>query len=519
MYLIENPFYLLKASPKDNRKKLLELADAAAFDMDSIKANESRSILSNPRKRLEAEISFFPGNTGMGKKIFSSFRSKKYDLTNMKNEWKLNSLSYANLIANLIDKNNSDFENIYLIRLLIKTFNEFDLSEIKFLINEDRSTSGFPEVENNKDIEDQINSRKSFYLGCIKKYTSELKLNIYSSLLVSLIEETNAIKEPILLSGLIDSFELQFKQYVLTEEEKVTSIIENIKTMTSSDYTKSALKKLVIRLNKELREWDKLVQPIQLSTQKRGLEHIQSKNLGFKVRNLALELNNTHNERDLAHSITLNLMDVFQEVTTISDLSKKDSEVLKSSREEDKVISEVMEYITDAKKNAKENPNQIFIISEKLISLCSPLLEDVKENHTDDFYCFISDRVALCLNGLAVYHGNKSKRFKESILILKKALTNAAEADTVELIEDNIKIYMQNLGLSVHDESSLNNVNDNFNEAKGKIGKIGDFFGMVFGIFSLIFVIIIFLSIFSVSPGAALFFLSIFVFSIIFSKK
>ena len=26
--------------------------------------------------------------------------------------------------------------------------------------------------ENNKDIEDQINARKSFYLGCIKKYTS-----------------------------------------------------------------------------------------------------------------------------------------------------------------------------------------------------------------------------------------------------------------------------------------------------------------------------------------------------------
>ena len=134
--------------------------------------------------------------------------------------------------------------------------------------------------------------------------------------------------------------------------------------MTSSDYTKSALKKLVLRLNKELREWDKLVQPIQLSTQKRGLDHTQSKNLGFKVRNLALELNNTHNERDLAYSITLNLMDVFQEVTSISDLSKRDSEALKSSREEDKVISEVMEYITEAKINAKEKPDQTFIISE-----------------------------------------------------------------------------------------------------------------------------------------------------------
>ena len=318
MYLIENPFYLLKASPKDNRKKLLELADEAAFDMDSIKANESRSILSNPRKRLEAEISFFPGNTNIqNNKIFNILRTKN-DLNNLKNIWELNSLRYANLIANLIDKNNSDFENIYLIRLLIKTFNDFDLSEIKLLINEDRSNSGFPEVEDNKDIEDQINSRKLFYLGCIQKYTSELKLNIYSALLISLIEETKAIKEPILLSGLVDSFELQFKQYVLTEEEKVTSIIENIKKITSSEYDKSALKKLVIKLNKELREWDKLVQPIQLSTQKRGLEHTQSKNLGLKVRNIALELNNTHNETDLAHLITLNLMDVFQEVTSIS---------------------------------------------------------------------------------------------------------------------------------------------------------------------------------------------------------
>ena len=116
-------------------------------------------------------------------------------------------MSYANLIANLIDKNNSDFENIYLIRLLIKTFNDFDISEIKILINQDRSISRFPEIENNKDVEDQINSRKSFYLSCIKKYTSELKLNIYSSLLISLLEESKASKEPILLSGLVDSFE------------------------------------------------------------------------------------------------------------------------------------------------------------------------------------------------------------------------------------------------------------------------------------------------------------------------
>ena len=84
----------------------------------------------------------------------------------------------------------------------------------------------------------------------------------------------------------------------MNEEEKVTSIIENIKTKLSLGYKKSSLKELVLLLNKELREWDKLVQPIQLSTQKRGLEHIQSRNLGIKVRNLALDLHNVYKETD-----------------------------------------------------------------------------------------------------------------------------------------------------------------------------------------------------------------------------
>ena len=452
MHIFDNPFYLLKANPIDNRKKLLELADDAAFEIDSIKSNESRSILSNPRKRLEAEFSFFPGNSNSQNEVLFDVIKNKNDLNNFKNIWELNSLSYANLIANLIDKDNSDFENIYLIRLLIETFNNFDLIDIKLLINEDRNNSGFPEVENDKDIEEQINSRKIFYLNCIKKYTSDLNLNVYSSLLISFIEESKGLKEPILLSILIDSFELQFKQYVLNEEEKVTSIIENIKTKLSSGNKKNSLKKLVLLLNKELREWDKLVQPIQLSTQKRGLEHIQSRELGIKVRNLALELHNVHKETDLARLITINLEDVFKEVTSLSDLSKKDSEILNSVLNQDKIISEVSMYIADANKKSKESPNESLTISEELLSLCDPLIPDLSSNN-NDFFHFLSDRVALCLNGLAVSYGNNSKGFKEAITLLKKAISYASEADTIELIKNNISIYEQNLGLPLYSES------------------------------------------------------------------
>ena len=55
MYFADNPFYLLKANPKDNRTRIIALADDAAFDIDSIKANEARSLLSNPRKNFIAK--------------------------------------------------------------------------------------------------------------------------------------------------------------------------------------------------------------------------------------------------------------------------------------------------------------------------------------------------------------------------------------------------------------------------------------------------------------------------------
>ena len=455
MLIFDNPFYLLKANPKDNRKDLLELADEAAFEIDSIKSNESRSILSNPRKRLEAEFSFFLGTTNIQNKKLFNVLINKNDLNNLKNIWELNSLSYANLLANLIDNNNSDFENIYLIRLLINTFNDFDLNEIKLLINEDRKISGFPEVENNKDIEEQINARKLFYLNCIKKYTSQLNLNVFSSLLISFIEESKANKEPILLSVLIDSFELQFKQYVLNEEEKVTRIIEKIKTMTSSEYNKSSLKDLVLLLNKELREWDKLVQPIQLSTQKRGLEHIQSKNLGIKVRNIALDLQNMHSETDLAHLITLNLMDVFKEVTTLSDLSRKDSQALKTLLEKDEIMSKLSiigKFAAIAKVNSDSTPHTSLKRAEIFISKSSPVLKDIKENYEDGFYRIASNQVARCLNSLAVNYGNSTEKYQESISLLDKALSYATDNDVTEIINKNISIYKQNLGHPLYKE-------------------------------------------------------------------
>jgi len=445
MYFDDNPFYLLKANPKDNRTRIIALADDAAFDIDSIKANEARSILSNPRKRLEAEVSWLPGNTNELNKELFEIVSNKNDLSKLTNRWKLNPLCFANLVANLISKNNTDFENIYLIRLLIHAYSEFNLDDIKVLINNDRITSGYPEIETLIEIEEDVKKRKSFYLSCINKFTSLLSIDVYSSLLISFIEEDDDDDEAFLLSSIIDSFELQFKQFVLQEEENVLKILKDIRTYIKSEYDESSLKRLVLKLNKELREWDKFVQPIQLSTQRRGLEHRQSRDLAMKVRNLAIELNNKHGETKLARLISLNLEDVFQEVNSISELAGNDAEDLRLINYKDDVMFNIVEYITDIRRKSEANPSKALIFSEEFVGLCSPILLKIKEGSDDELYIEASDLVAKCLNGLAIIYGNNTKGFKEAIPFLNKALLYESRPETKAIIYKNLNIYKQNI--------------------------------------------------------------------------
>ena len=61
MKLSENPFSLLKASPRDRKVRLIELSEEAELFGDHEAAVNARNILSNPRTRLSAEIAWFPG--------------------------------------------------------------------------------------------------------------------------------------------------------------------------------------------------------------------------------------------------------------------------------------------------------------------------------------------------------------------------------------------------------------------------------------------------------------------------
>ena len=57
----KNPFYILGVSTRDNRQKIVEMAEEKSLEIDEELCQKAQSTLITPSKRVEAEIDWFPG--------------------------------------------------------------------------------------------------------------------------------------------------------------------------------------------------------------------------------------------------------------------------------------------------------------------------------------------------------------------------------------------------------------------------------------------------------------------------
>jgi hypothetical protein len=163
MDLLQNPFHILAASPRDNRRRIMELADERSLLLDSNECMEARSELTNPRKRLSAEVAWLLGDWAktIGE-VLSLLESSPTDLLAVDI---LSSIARANLLAaglaRLPDHNADDVAEWILE--IAWAFEDIDPEELSVIINEERVVSGFPEVSDLSAVEAEIQERRKHY--------------------------------------------------------------------------------------------------------------------------------------------------------------------------------------------------------------------------------------------------------------------------------------------------------------------------------------------------------------------
>jgi hypothetical protein len=451
MDLLQNPFHILNASPRDNRRRIMELADERSLLLDSSECMEARSDLTNPRKRLSAEVAWLPGiGPKRVREVLSLIESSPTDLLAVDN---LSSIARANLLAaglaRLPDHNADDVAEWILE--ISWAFEDLDPEELSVIINEERVVSGFPEVSDLSAVEAEIQERRRHYRQVIKSALDNLSpKELVEAVTVAVESATDDGEEhgPILIADLVDSYEVEAQGFLDKEEGNIKALVEKLRAAVDAERPDSTLAPMVNQLIQVVKNWDTVAQPIQVSTKSRGLDHDASHRVAGLVRGLAIHMFNEHGKLDFSQQLTNMLQEVFAEVGDVAERTAEDADALGEIAERRK-LSRLLDPISDLCKAALENsekqPASADREAQKVMNTAPQLISNLSASKPGvEILSQGKDEIALTLMHCAVVYGNKTEKWKPCIAFLEEAFKYASSQDVKSRIQKNLTIVRDN---------------------------------------------------------------------------
>ena len=328
--LHQSAFAVLGVTIRDNRKRIVELAEEKSLELDHDVCQKARSDLTNPRTRLNAEIAWLPGVSP--RKATQLVENLISDPMAIREESSLPTLAHLNLLAAAFEAVDGKHDADDLAGFIMETaYLAEDLTPEDVLrdINEDRTASGFPEVRALDQIEAELTERKRYYRTAIKDALDRLPPMTLIQVMTETVDGVTSGGEdhaPGLIDDLVDSYEVETQGILQKEAENVHKLIKAARDHAGSG--EAAVKPYVDKLDAVARNWDKIAQPIQLSSKARGIDHEASRDLAYKIRSLAIDLFNEHDMLSHSQRLTGLIQELFSEVPEISDRAEEDADAL-----------------------------------------------------------------------------------------------------------------------------------------------------------------------------------------------
>jgi coenzyme PQQ biosynthesis protein PqqD len=328
--LHRNPFFLLSATTRDDRRRIVELADEKSLELDHEVCQKARSDLTSPRTRLGSEMSWLPGVSPKkaAQLVGHLFQNPMF----IRMESGLPALAHANLMAAAFKcvgtKDDSEDLSSF-IQEMAYLVDEIAVDDIIRDINEDRLIAGFSEVLVPEQVESELIERKRYFKNAIKDALNRLppkSLVETMTLAVDSITVGGEDSAPELIDDLVDSYEVETQGFLQKEAENVHKLIKKIRDFAPSGA--GAVNSLIDKLVVVASNWDNVAQPIQLSAKARGIEHELSNELAYSIRSLAIDLFNEYDMLTQSQRITSLLQELFAELPEIVERVEQDAEAL-----------------------------------------------------------------------------------------------------------------------------------------------------------------------------------------------
>jgi hypothetical protein len=443
--LHRNPFQLLGASTRDDRRRIVELADEKSLELDHDACQKARSDLTNPRTRLSSEIAWLPGVSP--RRASQLLEGLLQDPMSLREESGLPTLAHLNLLAAAFESvdGGHDAEDLAeFIQEVAYLVDDLSSDDVLRDINEDRAVSGFPEVRALDQVEAELTERKRYYRGAIKDALDKLPT---MTLIQVMTETVNGVTSggedhaPGLIDDLVDSYEVEAHGILQKEAENVHKLITMAREHAGSG--EAAVKPYVDKLEAVARNWDKIAQPIQLSSKARGIDHEASRELAWAIRSLAIDLFNKHDMLKQSQRLTGLVQEIFAEVPDVSEKAGEDAETLadiQQRRDESAAIDPIRRLVEGVLQNIDRSPSTANKDGESLLSEGLALLKSAPIRANSSTYREAQNMLAAGIMQCAIAFGNQTFKWALCMSLLQKALELASDPELRKKLNENLAI-------------------------------------------------------------------------------
>lgn len=345
--LHQSPFAILGATLRDDRRRIIELAEDQSLKLEHDVCQKARSDLTNLRTRLSAEIAWLPGISP--RKANQLLNTLIQNPIALREESGLPTLAHLNLLAAAFEFTGDD-EGLRLPYIILRfafLAEQLNPEEVLREVNEDRFASGFQEVRYLDQIEKELAERKRYYRNTINDALNRLSTKNLVQVMTRIVRKESAEQSLWLIDDLVDSYEVELQDFLQKETENAQKLIKAIRD--SAVQGEPYIKIYVDKLEDVARNWSSVVCPIQVSAKARGIDHEPSRDFAYSIRSLAIDLFNNHDMMTQAQRLTALLQDVFSEIPDVSDCANQDADALieieaKRIRAEDEAKQRELEW-------------------------------------------------------------------------------------------------------------------------------------------------------------------------------
>lgn len=453
MDLLDNPFYILHASPRDRKAQIIDLCERRSLDLDAKICTQARVDLTTPRRRLSIELSWLSGAAPRRAfEIISSLETSTVDILAID---RLSPLARVNLIAAALRRQTTRAPKEFgeLVLHLLRTFELVNPTEVCALINEERLVSQFPQVDL-ATVVVEIEERRRYYGQVLTRAIRNLPKRdlVQAANFIVAALPTSLDSLPILVTDFVNSYEVEMKAFLDERTNDILNSIRAIKREAAAKAPDSTIGPMVEELTLLVGSWGTAANPILQLNALTGKDSEDSDRVFWRVQQLAVDMHNEFFQTSMAQTLVASLKAVFSSNGAYLEQLDADATFLEGSASRQRVnatIGPVMELCEASYASSESDPSTADITAQELISQGPLLLSAVLVSEIDSgVKQQVVNNLVAAIAGCAIAFGNKTEKWSKCVGLLEKAknlaLSLGASSDVITRLEANLSTAQKN---------------------------------------------------------------------------